>query len=168
MQLLIKKQYHSAIQTFNKLVRPSTGIYLWGSTSCDPQSICAKTAREILQLMERKQNTLDQNMLIKEEILVLLDHEKLLSMFNCHALAILTLQEVLRILIQSKYSKNEDHVQYIEQILTDLHQNYASTPSATRHRHDIPSLKILIPRHMGDGPKYLTELWKSKKASSFS
>ena len=141
-----------------RLLQPRFTVLLWGQ-SCDPQSACARAARDIFLLVDRKKNTPDQDERIKEEILQLLDHDRLLTDHHCHALAVLTLHEALRLSLRSKLS--EDKLLYLEGILAWVKERYSTEPR-NKDPEDAPHLHVLVPRHLGHGVQYLKALWKQR------
>jgi len=156
----VRSKCNLVVQKLNTLIQPRIKIYLWGET-CEPQSACAKSAREIVVLIERKKETDDQDLRIKEEIMVILDHDHLISEFRCNALALLTLSEALRLLIQCKASENK--VSYLEKIVREVEGKFSTTPK-TSIPEDAPNIKMLIYKHQGNGVKYLTEIWKERNS----
>lgn len=121
---------------------------------CDSQSQCAKTAREIVSLLEKKKNIPHQNTLIKEEIWKMLDHESLLSEFGCYALATLTLREVLRIMVKHKVA--EELLVFVEEMDTEMLKIHAQKPFG----RGAPNIQALKYKHMGQGMDYLKEMHK--------
>ena len=166
-----KVQYNAVVKKMNGLLQPRVAITFW-RTPCDPQSICARAARDIVSLVEKRNKTLHQNERIKEEILMIADHEKLLSVFRCNALALLTIKEALIYLVEGKAS--EESIQFLESIILEVQSKYTSKPTSLycldEHNEDhmMPQLNILIPQHVGDGMKYLAELQKIKKVHQLS
>ncbi len=118
---------------------------------CDSQSACAKTAREILLLLDKKKDIPHQNQLIKEEIWVMLDHERMLSEEHCFVLAKLTVHELLK--LQVKNNSNEELIKFVEELDNEMHRRYNPTP--LNHKTNIQALKY---KHMGQGMQYLKEI----------
>jgi hypothetical protein len=174
MRSFFKSKYHAAIIEVQNSIQYAS-IKLLGTTGictiCDVQSTCAKTARDIIALIDRKQNTPQQNCRVKEEIIELLNHEKLLTHYHCNVLALLTLQEAMRLLIISSADSNQ--ILFLQEIQLDLRQNYFEKPTPNHyslnqnniHMMDfdetsIPILEVLVPKHLGQGMKYLEALRK--------
>jgi hypothetical protein len=130
--------------------------------SCDPLSQCAKSARDILSLLDKKKNLPEQNELIKDEIWVILDHEKLLSNYQCSALSKLTLQELLTQMMKCK--SNEELILFVEAMDSEMDQKYTS-----HLVHSCPpfNLQALIHKHMGHGIEYLKEMRNFKQPVGF-
>ena len=116
--------------------------------------------------------------------MVILDHEKLLTQFQCHALALLTLQEAVRLLIVG--GADSSQVGFLQSIQIELRQNYLDkplpTPPTSTHPYYYveeeednnntttppPILELLVPKHIGQGMKYLEALKKHAATSSTS
>jgi hypothetical protein len=143
----------------NKIIKPRVKA-MYFAEKCDPQSCCAKKAREILSLLEKKKNLPDQNQRIKEELWVLLDEEKLLSNYNCCVLAKLTLEELLRLMMQNK--SNEELICYVEMVMREMEEVYVM--EVNMQKIDIQALSY---KHMGLGMKYLKQIHLTQKKSSF-
>ena len=158
----VRSQCERAVKKIQSLIQPRISVYFLGP-SCDSQSICARRARDIVSLMDKKKNTMHQNERIKEEILALVDHEKLPTRFQCNALALLTLSEALRYLLHGK-AKEED-VKFLEEILLQVQTNYHSKIIENDDFESPPSLNGLVYQHLGHGMKYLAELSKIKKGN---
>jgi len=137
------------------IMKPRSRAYFFAK-ECDPQSNCCNTSRKILLLLDHKQNIPYQNERIKEEIWVMLDHEKLLSEYQCCTLAKLTLQELLKYMVQYKYK--EDFITFIEDLVVEMEKrytyelNYHHDEGGERHPIDLQGLTY---RHMGHGMEYL-------------
>jgi len=145
----------------NKFMQPRVGVYLW-ATPCDAQSMCARAARDIVSIVERKQNIPSHNIRIKEEILSLVDHDHLLTHFQCNALALLTLKEALRYLLKGKAP--EENIQFIENIILVVQTNYG--PNVVENpEYDTPHLNSLTHKHLGHGMKYLQEQFKKRNST---
>ena len=171
MRAFFKSRYHSAVTELQNVVQ-FANIRLLGNTApniCDAQSTCAKAAREIVILIERKRNMPHQNARVKEEMLMILDHEKLLTQYQCNVLALLTLQEAMRLLLIGS-STPSDQLDFLQEIQLHIRQSYSDKPiivvvddgievEASDH-HQLPILEILIPKHVGHGMKYLEALKK--------
>jgi hypothetical protein len=162
------KKYAPSLMT--TVVKPRFRAYYFGK-ECDAQSACAMKARAILLLLEKKKDLPDQNARIKEEIMVLLDHEKLLTIFKCNALAILTIRELLKLMVRCKSS--EELIRFVEGIDYEIEKNYSPTlaPCSPYYfsSHDDQTgninLQALVHKHMGQGMEYLKELRKSNTRS---
>jgi len=186
MRSFIKSKYHAAITEVQNGIQYAS-IKLLGTASisaiCDVQSTCAKTARDIVTLIDRKQNTPQQNCRVKEEIMVLLNHEKLLTHHQCNVLALLTLQEAMRLLIISSADSNQ--ILFLQEIQIDLRQNYYEKPTLNHYSFEedsvqrggiqnsaaeleTPILEVLVPKHVGQGMKYLEALRKHVPFNSSS
>lgn len=181
MREFLKSKYHSTVIQMQNCAQ-YTSIRLLGTTGlftiCDPQSTCAKVARDIVTLVARKQNTPHQNLRIRDEIMTLLDHDKLLTHFQCNVLALLTLQEAVRLLVVG--ASDSSQLLFLQDIQIDLRQNYSETPvcnpcstmdyylhaapPADNNRgaepEEVPILDLLVPKHVGQGMKYLEALRK--------
>lgn len=157
MDSLIKYTKTIPKYAFGAIVKPRYKA-MYFNKSCDPQSCCAIKAREILSLLEKKRNNSNQNELIKQELWVMLDHEKIMSEYNCCALAILTLEELLRLMMNCK--SNEDLICYVELIMIEMEENY-TLKLAPSYQH--VDLQALIYRHKGLGMEYLQQIHLSKK-----
>jgi hypothetical protein len=140
------------------MVKPRV-MAVYFAKQCDPQSTCANKAREILFLLDKKRNKPDQNELIKEELWVILDHEKLLSEYNCYTLAKLTLEELIRLMMKCK--SNEELICYVETIHVDMEKKY----KMELHESDVKNidLQALVHKHMGNGMKFLEQLHNTKR-----
>ena len=142
---------------FGGIIKPRyKAIYF--TKTCDSQSCCAKIARDILSLLDKKKNVPNQNERIKEEIWVMLDHEKILSEYNCCALAKLTLEEVLRQMMICK--SNEELICYVERVMVEMELKYSLELAPSYHNVDI---QALIYKHKGLGMEYLERLHIAKK-----
>lgn len=165
---------YSPSSLINIVFKPRFRAYYFAK-QCDVQSACAVNARSILMLLEKKKNIAEQNARIKEEIFVMLDHEKLMTQFRCNALASLTIRELLRQMLQQK--SPEDLIFFVEDIAQEIERNYSPTiPKIALYylHHDYEdsrdatsstggsiNLQALIHKHMGQGVEYLRELHKS-------
>jgi hypothetical protein len=151
-------KYKSSYALARLMVKPRV-IAVYFAKQCDPQSICANKAREILILLDKKKNIPDHNERIREELWVILDHEKLLSEYNCYALAKLTLEELLRLMMKCK--SNEELLCYVESIHVDMEKKY----KMELHESDVNNidLQALEHKHMGNGMKFLEQLHNTKK-----
>ena len=195
MRAFFRSKYYAAVVEAQNGLQYA-GLRLFGANlwdTCADQSTCAKTAREIITLIERKQQDSPyQDSLVREEILALLNHEKLLTHYQCHALALLTLQEAARRLMLSPMPHTSQHLVFLQEIQIHLRQNYFDKPvppriyswdehargSATSHAkaddEHPPILELLVPKHIGQGMKYLEALRKhtttqqASAASTFS
>ncbi len=137
-------------------IKPRFKAYYLGK-KCDPQSICAKTAIAILLLMEKKKDIPEQNTLIKEEIYNMLNHEKLLTEYGCCALSRLTIQELLRLMLQNK--TKEELFLFVEEIDLELEKKYSSYLQPFFETK--LNLQALTYKHMGNGVKFLAEMQKT-------
>ena len=101
--------------------------------------------------------------------MVILDHNKLLTEFQCNALALLTLQEAMRLLVIGRAASEQ--LLFLHEVQLALRQNYSEKPvlndTTTMGSHydekedvEAPILEILIPKHVGQGMKYLEALKK--------
>ena len=167
MRAFLKSTYHSTVNEMQNQMQYASIRVLGtsGISICDAQSTCAKAARDIVSLLNRKQNNTYQDMRIQEEIMALLDHEKLLTHFQCHALALLTLQEAIRLLIISDADSSQ--LLFLQSTQVQLRQNYSDKPLIPMHYYDeveqaamLPPLELLVPKHVGHGMKYLAALKK--------
>lgn len=162
MQGSIRAKYYATLTKVQNGV--SQGCYLLGLQEdvCDQQSACAKAAREIVVLIERKKDTADQNRLVKEEILLILDHDQLLTEYRCHALALLTLAEAHRQLLYNAGScaYSASSRVFLEELQVFVRQHFLSPGDMEEDE-----LKVLVPKHVGNGMKYLSELFKKNSAS---
>lgn len=177
MHAFLKSKYHATVIEMQNGIQYAS-IRMLGTSGipvCDTQSACAKAAREIADLIERKQNSTYQNSRVKEEIMVLLDHEKLLTRFGCNALALITLQEVARILIirLSDASSSSERLLFLQEIQVELRQKYSDkltsvSSSSSSECGDAPTccLEVLVPKHLGQGMKYLEALRKHTNNNS--
>jgi hypothetical protein len=155
----------------NAMMKPRRQAYFFAK-DCDPQSNCCKTSRKILLLLEQKQNSPYQNERIKEEIWAMIDHEKLLSEYQCCTLAKLTLQELLRYMVQFKYK--EEFITFIEELVVEMEKKYTYELNYHHDMYDAYTdegvqrrpidLQGLTYRHMGHGMEYLKH--NSTKAKS--
>ena len=134
-------------------IRPRYKALYFGQ-DCDLQSLCAKTAREILSLLEKKRDIPHQNKLIKEEIWKMLDHEKLLSDFGCCALAKLTIRELLRLMSRQNNNIAEELILFIEEMDIEMPKLYSLKPMGPCP-HNIQALQY---KHLGQGMQYLKEM----------
>lgn len=134
-----------------KWVPPRYKALLFGRT-CDPQSKCATTAVAIMQHIERD---LRVEMSCTEmrpicgltsrgfsEIMLLLDHESLLTSHGCNALATLTVEHALR-----SYALQEDVCRVLESLHSQLQSQYR--PCADVRLDELAAV------HMGRGMQYL-------------
>lgn len=135
MRSALRSTYHSALTGLQTQVQYASHHWLGIDTGgCDAQSTCASTARKIMELIHRKKhNSPHQNSRIREEIMSLLDHEKLLSLYGCHALALLTTHETMRQLIISCATR--EHIRFLESIQLNLRENYIDRPL---YREELP------------------------------
>jgi hypothetical protein len=162
MQSFLKHTKTFPEYLMNAMMKPRRQAYFFAK-ECDPQSNCCKTAREILLLLEKKKDSPYQNKLIKEEIWAMIDHEKLLSEYKCCTLAKLTLQELLRYMVQ--YKSKEEFILFIEDLVVEMEQKY--TYELNYHcdmndcyegeggQRNTIDLQALTYRHMGHGMEYL-------------
>ena len=141
----------------NAVMKPRRQAYLFAQHS-DPQSNCAKTARQILSLLERKKDITHQNELIKEEIWELLDHEKFLSEYNCCILSKMTLQELLRQMVN--YKSNEDLIVFVEEMILDMENKFSYELKPHFHSQQQAGIDVqaLMYKHIGNGMGYLKQV----------
>lgn len=164
MQSLSKHTKSISDYMMNAVMKPRRQAYFFAKT-CDIRSTCATTAREILLLLEKKKNVPEQNERIKEEIWVMLDHEKLLSEYNCCILSKMTIQELLRIMLI--HETKEELIRFVEEITLEMEDKYSHDLSHTTGKNKI-NIQALVHKHMGNGMEYLKQLHLSKKTSSRS
>lgn len=132
---------------------------------CDPQSKCALKAREIFLLLDRMKNIQEQKAPIKDELWVILDHEKLLSEHNCCVLAKLTIYELLNFM--DKQKAREELFLFVEEIDLEMDKYYA-LEWKPHYTTDI-NIQALISKHLGNGIEYLRQKHESdKKKRNFS
>jgi hypothetical protein len=152
-------RYTGKMQTYamsRVLKRRTNAMYF--SVQCDPLSNCAKQAREILLLLYKKKNDVVQNERIKEELWVILDHEKLLSKYNSSVLSVLTMEEVLRLMV--KGNVDETLICYAEHVMDEMDKKYCRELDVK----DI-NTQALILKHMGHGIELLKLQHMSKKTA---
>jgi hypothetical protein len=142
----------------SKTIKPRHKAQYFGK-SCDPQSQCAKSARDIFALLGKKKDLPQQNELIREEIWVILDHEKVLSKFQCSALSKLTLQELLRLMLKCK--ADEELILFVEAMDAEMDSRYS--PLVSHWYAPAFNMQALIHKHMGHGMEYLKEMRNSKR-----
>lgn len=171
MQSFLKHTKTLPEYLMNAMLKPRRQAYFFAK-ECDPQSNCCKTAREILLLLEKKKDNSYQNERVKEEIWTMIDHEKLLSEYKCCVLAKLTLQELLRHMIQ--YNSKEEFILFIEDLVLEMEKKYTyelnyhyafeSYPfNSDDGQNQAIDLQALTYKHMGHGMEYLKH--KSIKAT---
>jgi len=142
----VRRGYYTALTRLdNSLWAPMMGEV------CDRQSACAQAARQITELIARRKDTPDQNCRIKEEVWVILDHERFLTEYACPALALLTLQEAHRQMTQAKAQTND--LRFLEQIQVEVRQMHQGSSQP-------PKLKARLCKHVGNGMGYLSEMRK--------
>jgi hypothetical protein len=176
MQSFLKHTKSIPELLMSAVMKPRRKAYLFAKHS-DPQSNCAKTARQILSLLERKKDMTHQNELIKEEIWELLDHEKFLSEYNCCILSKMTLEELLRQMVN--YKSSEDLIIFVEEMILEMEKKFGY--ELHPHLHSQQQLGIDVQaleyKHIGNGMEYLKQVHftnmcndkkNSFKASSFN
>jgi hypothetical protein len=147
------------------MIKSRHRAYYFGKP-CDPQSKCALKAREIFLLLDRVKNIREQKELIKEELWVILDHEKLLSEHNYCGLAKLTIYELLNFMTKQK--AREEIFLFVEEIDREIDKYYVMEWKP-HYSTDI-NIQALISKHLGNGIEYLRqkhESDKKKKNNSF-
>lgn len=140
------------------IIKTRHRAYYFGKP-CDPQSKCALKAREIFLLLDKMKNTRDQKERIMEELWVILDHEQLLSEYNCCALAKLTIYELFKSM--QNCNAREELFLFVEEIDREMEKMY-SLDLKPHNNRDI-NLQALIFRHQGNGMEYLREKHESDK-----
>ena len=148
----------------DSVMRSRTRAYYFAE-NCDPQSNCAKKAREIFLLLDKMKNTPEQNERVKEEIWVILDHEKLLSEYNCSVLSQLTLKELLKLMMTCHVK--EELIAFVEEIESEMKRKYTQEIALNPHFETDVNLQALVFKHMGKGmdflqQKYLTDRKKKQ------
>jgi hypothetical protein len=129
--------------------------------SCDPLSNCAKKAIEIFLLLDKKKNIPEQNERIKEEVWVILDHEKLLTQHGCCALSQLTLQELLKYMVTC--NAKEELIVFVEQMDSEMKRRYSQEITASPHIGSDINLQALVFKHMGKGMDFLEQKFLADK-----
>ena len=118
-------------------------------TYCDPQSTCAGVATQIAALIQSPKPGM------QAEIMAMLDYGALLSNHSCHALALLTLQEVHRQMLALR--AKEDHQAYLETLQVYLRKHHQPLPVGGE---PVYPLSVLLPQYTGRGMQYLEALRK--------
>jgi hypothetical protein len=117
-------------------------------TYCDPQSTCAGVARQIVTLIQSHGHNNKQ-----AEIMALLDYGALLTNHSCHALALVTLQEVHRQMLALKAPA--EHQGYLESLQVYVRQQHQALPVGGEPSEP---LSVLLPQYTGRGMQYLEAL----------
>jgi hypothetical protein len=154
----MERLWSTSKKALGRLVKPRM-LAAWGPR-CDTNSLCARTARDIVSLVQRKRSDQShQDERIREEILAILDHDKLLTDFQCNALALLTLNEALRLLLLQQ--SEEGAIAYVERIHMEIQDAYRS--EIANGVDQSCTMPMRIHKHLGHGIKYLEERRKQEQ-----